>query len=273
MKNEGNFLNIQETTTLDQDVFDVVLSPDDTPRSPKESVSSEVEALLIDQSLTPSVRKSLEIIFSKVKDLEKLALIDQLTGLPNRREFIDRLKWLFDLNDRSKESETQDFSIIAFDLDGFKAINDTFGHDAGDRCLQLVAEEVKHVIRKTDLFAREGGDEFSILLPKTKTKDAYDVAEKVFKAIDVKVTERLRELYPEIVGVSASVGVVSYDKSGDKKITLSQNSFLKRADYVRYVVKAAGKKGILSYEEAISEYDTDRQLQRAFLSGEKLLES
>lgn len=269
MNNKGNFLNNQEPTTFDISNIEDTPSSMGTLRSPEEYVSTEIESLLADKSLTPSVREALSTILLKVKDLEKFSLTDQLTGLPNRREFTDRLSWLWDLNERSKEGEAKEFSIIAFDLDGFKAINDTFGHDAGDKCLQLVAEEVKHVVRRTDFFAREGGDEFIILLPETKAKNAYDVAKKVFEVIDKKVTERLQVLYPETRGVSASVGVVSYHKDVDEKVIFNQNSILKRADYTRYVVKAAGKKGVLSYHDAITEYDTDKHLQRAFLAGER----
>lgn len=95
--------------------------------------------------------------------LEQLALSDDLTGLPNRRAFFQRLQQEWSRFQR----ERQPFSLIILDLDGFKQVNDRFGHQTGDRSLQWLAGHLRACLRPGDLAARLGGDEFALLLPET----------------------------------------------------------------------------------------------------------
>lgn len=222
--------------------YEALRSPD-VPRASQEFL----EFLKNESRIPDDVRQVLEVYGQRFEHIENLALTDELTGLPNRREFSQRLEWLQDLNVRYNGG-AHEYSVVAFDLDGFKVVNDTFGHEAGDRCLKLVAEEVARVIRQSDLFAREGGDEFVILLPETDEQGATETIEKVFKAIDERVSERLRKEYPTSAGVSASIGTVSYSKEHAGEV--EQKDVLKLADYVRYVVKAAGKRGAITLREA-----------------------
>lgn len=194
---------------------------------------------------------------------EKIARTDALTGLLNRFGFLERLE-----SEQNRHEENK-YSVIVLDLDGFKAVNDTFGHDAGNKCLQLIADEVSAVMpRRSDTFARVGGDEFFILLPDTDEVGASEVAEKVFTAIDKKVTAKLQELYPGSGGISASIGVVPYEKSFAKDV--KHEDVLKLADYVSYVVKAAGKRGSITLDYARKELDTDGVLWKQFMEGKSL---
>jgi len=235
-----------------------------SPEEPRRS--EELKKLIMNDTRIPTdLREKLLGYAEHFAHTEDLALTDGLTGLPNKREFTGRLEWLQDLNARHEEDGVaKGYSVVAFDLDGFKAINDTFGHEAGDLCLKLVAEEVGYTIRHSDLFAREGGDEFVILLPETNEAGATETIEKVFTAIDKRVTERLREVYPTSAGISASIGTVSYEKGVTTDI--EQKDVLKLADYVRYVVKAAGKKAAITLKEA-REIDSNNIIWEQFVEG------
>jgi diguanylate cyclase len=181
------------------------------------------------------------------KKLRNDASTDVLTNLPNRRQllaFLDEFQSLFE------RGVIECYNVVAFDLDGFKPINDMYGHAAGDACLRFVAEEVLRVLRTSDFFAREGGDEFAILLPGIKEDMAVRVAKKVLLVIEEGVNTRLRALLKsDDIHVSASFGVVSLckDKPGSRLLI---EEILKLADYVRYVTKQNGKGGVLTLEQA-----------------------
>lgn len=185
--------------------------------------------------------KTLEgVIVKSEQEKEKLASLvetDNLTGLANRKKLLERLDSVIALNKRKELPNV--FSVVYFDLDGFKAVNDTFGHPAGDLCLKLVAEEVKKILRGTDLFARLGGDEFVILLEDANADIAKNIAEKVLQSIKENVTNRLKieegGKYKETKGVSASLGVVS--SRGEK----TSSELVEKADSAMYASKSAGK--------------------------------
>ena len=239
-------------------------------RSPEEPRKSEKLLTLIKKhealGLMPEEDlQELREQYEHSKRMEDLAATDELTGLPNKREFLSNLKWFQKLNERHDgDGEGKGYSVVAFDLDGFKAVNDTFGHAGGDECLKLIAQEVRAVLRDSDIFAREGGDEFVVLLPETDRVGAAEAAEKILATINERVSDRLRMLYPTTKGVSASIGTVSYHKEATPDV--EQEDVLKLADYVRYVVKAAGKKGAITLEEA-REIDSENKLWEAFVEG------
>ena len=135
------------------------------------------------------------IIFEVNKKLEKRASTDSLTGALNRASLLE----IF--SDLSQKETSYPISLIVFDLDHFKKINDTYGHTIGDKVLKTVSAEVKNHIRKTDILGRWGGEEFVLVLPRTDLKAAERLAERLRKMI-----ESLKIL-PDSAKVTSSFGV------------------------------------------------------------------
>ncbi|MGB9129216.1 MAG: diguanylate cyclase [Thiobacillus sp.] len=162
--------------------------------------------------------------------LESLALHDALTGLPNRRLLFDRLALAIAHAHRNKST----MAVMVLDLDGFKQINDTLGHDAGDALLRMVADRLVAAVRQEDTVARLGGDEFVIGL--SELNPAEGVATLVSKVIQA-VSQPYR-IQDRDVDITASVGVGIYPTHGEEVETL-----MKRADLALYDAKRAGKNG------------------------------
>ncbi|MDQ7055582.1 MAG: GGDEF domain-containing protein [Persephonella sp.] len=163
-------------------------------------------------------RKNLE------ENLRKLATVDQLTGIYNRYAFE---KFLEEEINRA-ERYGSGFSIIMFDIDNFKDVNDMYGHQVGDRILKELVNIVRNSIRKSDIFARWGGEEFMILVPIKEKQDAYRIAEKIRSEI-----ENYR--FDSVGKVTVSIGV-SFYKKGD-----SIKTIIRRADTALYQAKKSGK--------------------------------
>lgn len=173
-----------------------------------------------------SPRKEME------EELKFMATHDDLTSLANRRLFHERLQLSLDYSIRE-----QDFTgVIAFDLDHFKLINDTYGHPVGDEVLKEVAARLKRLIhRKTDTIARTGGDEFMVILTLLYSiDDAMLIAEK----INASIKEPMLIQGNEII-VTASIGVSVYPNHGEYKMKL-----IKEADSASYEVKKNGGDGV-----------------------------
>jgi diguanylate cyclase (GGDEF)-like protein len=160
--------------------------------------------------------------------LESQALHDALTGLPNRRLLMDRLS----LAIVHARRNTSSMAVLFLDLDGFKQINDTLGHDAGDALLSMVADRLVAAVREEDTVARMGGDEFVIGL--WELSHADDVATLVSKVI-LAVSQPYR-IQGHDVRITASVGVGIYPLHGEAVETL-----MKSADLALYEAKRAGK--------------------------------
>jgi diguanylate cyclase (GGDEF)-like protein len=160
--------------------------------------------------------------------LESQALHDALTGLPNRRLLMDRLS----LAIVHARRNTSSMAVLFLDLDGFKQINDTLGHDAGDALLSMVADRLVAAVREEDTVARMGGDEFVIGL--WELSHADDVATLVSKVI-LAVSQPYR-IQGHDVRITASVGVGIYPLHGEAVETL-----MKSADMALYEAKRAGK--------------------------------
>ncbi|MHB1189092.1 response regulator [Thiobacillus sp.] len=160
--------------------------------------------------------------------LESLALHDALTGLPNRRLLFDRLALAIAHAHRNKST----MAVMYLDLDGFKQINDTLGHDAGDTLLRMVADRLVAAVRQEDTVARLGGDEFVIAL--WELSHADDVARLVSKMIQA-VSQPYR-IQGRDVNITASIGVGIYPTHGEEVETL-----MKSADLALYDAKRAGK--------------------------------
>ena len=160
------------------------------------------------------------------------AFHDALTGLPNRTLFRDRLDHTLAGARRHKFRMP---GVMFLDLDRFKQINDTLGHDAGDELLKEIANRLKRCVRESDTVARMGGDEFTILLPEiTAEEDARAVGEKILESMKQPVTLAGKE-----VVVTTSLGVALYPRDGRDADTLMKN-----ADTAMYHVKGSGRAGL-----------------------------
>jgi len=156
--------------------------------------------------------------------IEHMAHYDLLTNLPNRVLFLDRLEQTFALAQRHE----QEFALMFIDLDYFKEINDTLGHDKGDIVLKETANRLHSCTRNMDTVARMGGDEFTVIITEMKTsKDAEIVATNILKAL----TEPF-ELNGKIGKIGCSIGIAIYPRDGMDKETL-----LKHADTAMYEAK------------------------------------
>jgi len=182
--------------------------------------------------LSAAYRRVQEREREAIRRMEHMAHYDGVTGLPNRALLADRLSQETARARRASES----FAVLMFDLDGFKAVNDTWGHAAGDRVLEEVGERVRRCVRASDTVGRLGGDEFLAILPQTTLDGALGVAEKL--------REGLAEPYP-LDGVtarlSASVGVSVFPVHGDEAEVLQR-----AADAALYRAKREGKNRTLT---------------------------
>ena len=158
--------------------------------------------------------------------LAYLAYHDTLTDLPNRTLLHDRLEQALRVANR----EGTAVSLLLLDLNGFKEINDTLGHHAGDRVLQSVAKRIRGLLRQADTVARLGGDEFAIVLPMADVDGALRTAQKVLRAIEEPSVVDQR-----VLTVRASLGVACYPEHGQ-----SAEALLQRADLAMYVAKTDG---------------------------------
>lgn len=163
--------------------------------------------------------------------IQQLAFFDVLTGLPNRRLLLDRLARALSLAQRFQRS----LAVMFLDLDNFKKINDTLGHDVGDKLLKEVSVRLNACVRTGDTVARQGGDEFIIVLAEiAQADDAALVADKIIEAIKVPV-----RIADNMLTVSASIGIAVYPVNGSD----DAQELMKKADKAMYAAKAAGRNG------------------------------
>lgn len=163
------------------------------------------------------------------EDTRKIAFEDRLTGAASRLKFDESLKDLIHISSRFEEHK---FCLIILDIDNFKSVNDTYGHDYGDVVLIEVAKVIKNNIRQSDTFARWGGEEFVILLPLVELESA------------IVFTEKIRELickikFEKLDRITCSFGLVEFDINDDEK------TILKRADEYLYKAKKSGKNKVV----------------------------
>lgn len=210
----------------------------------REVAGSLVADLPVDPAATQG-RSELLVAFAQqvslaLTDARAMATIreafrDPLTGLANRTLFLDRLQQAF------VRREKRTLTVVYIDLDGFKAVNDTLGHDAGDRLLQLVAERIRHCTREADTVARLGGDEFAVLLEDAGQDVGVTIAERVVAAVRQPFDLVDREVF-----VGASVGVAQREPS-----CATSTELLSWSDLAMYRAKRAGRGRVAVFERAM----------------------
>lgn len=160
---------------------------------------------------------------------------DPLTGLPNRRLFLDRLEQAV----RHARRGSQPLSIIFMDLDGFKEVNDSLGHEAGDRVLSDVAARLTASVRENDIVSRLGGDEFTVILSGAQQRrDVELVVQTIMDAIALPF-----QLAQQLVRISVSVGISSYPRDASTPVSL-----LQAADQAMYQAKKSGSNQMCFFE-------------------------
>ena len=197
------------------------------------------------------------------KQLTHRAFHDTLTGLPNRALFMDRLSHALARRDRGHES----LAVLFIDLDRFKLINDSLGHDYGDVLLVAATERVRRCLRASDTLARHAGDEFTILAEALEGKrDAVALAERIVAALSVPFKIEQHE-----VVVTASIGIALPDTTDEWPAQL-----LRKADVAMYLAKERGRNHWALFEadtsaRSLSRLDLETELRRAVERNEFIL--
>ncbi|HQM86803.1 MAG TPA: EAL domain-containing protein, partial [Methylotenera sp.] len=177
--------------------------------------------------------------------LHELVNHDPLTGLPNRRLFNELLEHAI----KRAEREHHQIALLFVDLDRFKAINDSLGHQVGDKLLYEVSKRIHHAMRDSDIVARLGGDEFLVMMDMIKhPQDAALIAQKIIYALQVEFFIDGKEIF-----IGASVGISIFPKDGS-----DVDSLIKAADIAMYQVKNRGKNNHCFYSEDLSKNAVER---------------
>lgn len=233
---------VQAIDTIAQDNAAFIKDPDSAPQGAE---GDAIRALLqgIRKQIADIVdhgrqfENKLDDYSSEITDLtrqlehtKQAAMLDPTTGVGNRRRFeeslSDILKHLGDFNDK--------VSVLLGDVDNFKAVNDTLGHNVGDQVLRLVANTFVTNLKGSDVVARWGGDEFAAILPNTNLDNAYSVAESVRSSIGTK-SLRNKDTGETMGKVTLSIGVSTF-RQGD-----NAHKLIFRADQALYEAKRLGR--------------------------------
>ena len=206
---------------LDQRVIGAIVVAADRPNSLTREEGQNVELL------GQLAATSLEMVW-EIEEVNKRARTDALTGLPNRGAFDDSLEYLLKQADRNGRQ----LSLIMADVDHFKKVNDTWGHDAGDAVLKWIAKTIVATKRAVDIAARFGGEEIAVLLPETDLSGAREVAERMRKAVESLPVHVAGEEIP----ITISLGVACYPEG-----VITKEALFAAADRALYDAKSAGR--------------------------------
>lgn len=212
-------------------------------------VGDEVYALIQIDDITDEVSNEYKLTslinelrrgYLEVKESEelnkKLAQTDALTKIANRHAIVQHIDTLF-----QQRNYNCGYALLFLDLDGFKHVNDTYGHLMGDSLLIAIAEKLKNKVRKDDMVARLGGDEFLVLLGNIKSKDAVEcvgakLVEEIAKPIDINGIT---------IKITASIGIAMLDDT-----VKNTSELIKKADEAMYIAKRSGKNKFVIYQRS-----------------------
>ncbi|HEO98685.1 MAG TPA: EAL domain-containing protein [Epsilonproteobacteria bacterium] len=210
--------------------------------TPSQPVQSGNELEMISDSinqLAQTISKREKELKASQKDLEFLSLYDALTNLPNRRFFMSRLEYAV----KKAQREGTKLAIMFLDVDQFKQVNDTLGHNVGDQLLQAIATQLTHVIRSVDTLARIGGDEFIVMIENVRELS-------MLEATAQKILDLFNEPFvwdDHRLNTSVSIGISVYPEDGEDRITL-----IKHADMAMYHSKDRGHNGYSFFSQELA---------------------
>lgn len=212
------------------------------------------------EAVRASMVQSFVRLENEQKELHKMARTDLLTGLSNRNALHEYLKRLFAEHERLNN----EFALLFLDLDHFKVVNDSLGHDVGDKLLRSVAGEIAEVLRIQDFVARVGGDEFIIILRH------YHSVNELVHVID-RVQNRIKKgwiIETQPITITSSIGVAFYPKDGADEVSL-----MKHADIAMYEAKKKGRNQFHFFTEALNQevmhhIELMRSMKGALANGE-----
>lgn len=206
-----------------------------------------VELEIINDNLTNEISEKRKA----EESLEYIAYHDELTDLPNRNLLIDRISNSIETAHRSK----QKLGILFLDLDRFKAINDSLGHNIGDKLIQEVSKRLLHTLRKEDTISRNGGDEFVVVIKHMHNSDeAILIAQKLIESLT-----SIFEIDSHKIHIGASIGISVYPNDGESAVELVRN-----ADTAMFSAKKNGGNRLQFYDESMS----NRLRERLILENE-----
>ena len=200
-------------------------------------------SILETKNLITAFKEMRRQIHTRQQELEYHALHDDLTGLANRKLLTERLEQTI----HNAKQERASFAILIMDLDRFKEVNDTLGHEVGDKLLQQVSKRLVKLLREVDVIVRLGGDEFSILLTTAQEKHASHIARKIIDEFQMVFTVNDTPLY-----IGISIGIAIYPQHGVTAQLIQQ-----RADVAMYVAKR-NKTGFAIYNPKYDKYSIGR---------------
>jgi diguanylate cyclase (GGDEF)-like protein/PAS domain S-box-containing protein len=196
--------------------------------------TNEQNFLIVLSNITE--RKQLE------NELHQLAFYDKLTGLPNRRMFMDNLQNLI----KHSQRQNKTFAVFFMDLDDFKYINDSLGHEAGDELLKEAGLRLKEIFRNTDMVARLGGDEFTVTIENIKDSDDIDLSYLAKKLLS-QLSSKPLTVQDRNLTVNTSIGIAKYPDNG-----LDSETLIKNADTAMYYAKRSGKNRFALFSEEMN---------------------
>ena len=197
-----------------------------------------IENTIVYSRLEEKIKQRTKDLEASKEELKILASIDPMTKLYNRRYFSEVSEDIFNMSKRTNN----DVSLVMFDIDDFKNVNDTYGHHIGDKVIIGVADILLEYTRKSDIVCRYGGEEYIILLPDTELESSMKLAQTVRELVEkmVIIYDKDKELQ-----VTISVGVSMVDIAVDDDIEIAIN----KADNALYEAKRSGKNKVCSYAE------------------------
>jgi len=211
------------------------------------------------EAVRSSLTETFERLDNEKNELFKMSTTDDLCGLANRNALTERLNWLISDADRSKS----EFALLFVDLDHFKDVNDSLGHDAGDELLKQIANALRKILRDSDIIARLGGDEFVIILNHDHETDVIHAITRIIDRVSLPWI-----VFDQHVNITCSIGIVIYPKDGDNVTTLMKN-----ADIAMYEAKKRGRNNYYFFTEELNqrvqeEIAIEREMKQSLFKDE-----